>query len=100
MKNVTDGQDRARLLWTAAKFPGEFGARNTTALKADAQVVVLICGHLAECLPSGRQSTVRSQKGSLGFTAKCITGNRAAGNAAGMTGADRDGPARSAADGH
>src|SRR5690349_2282961 len=100
MKNVRDRQGRARLLCAAAKFPGEFGARNTTTLKADAQVGVPICADLYERMTSARQSGVRSQKGSLGFTAKCITRNRAPENAAGMTVAGRAGPARSAADGH
>src|ERR1700722_2527287 len=101
MKNVTDRQERTRNLWAAAKFPGEFGARNTTALKADAQVVMLICGHLDDRLASVSQSAVRSQKGSpRGFTAKYITGNRVADNAAVMTVADRARPARRAVDGH
>src|SRR5215469_2100484 len=97
MRNVRDRQDRARHLWAAAKFPGEFGARNTTALKADAQVVVLVCGDLVARLASGRQSGAPSQNG---FTAKCITVNGAADNAAGMTVAVRARPAGWAADGH
>src|SRR5579863_2922383 len=90
MKNVRDRQGRARHLWAAAKSPGEFGAPNTTAPMADAQVVVLICGHLDDRQPLGRQSGVRSQKGSpRGFTVKWITGNQSAGNTAGMAVAAR-----------
>src|SRR5690348_7673155 len=100
MKNVTDRQDRARRLWADAKFPGEFGARNTTALKTDAQVVVLICADLDARMAPGRQSGVQPQKDSLGFTAKRITRNRSAENAVGMTVADRAHPAGRAPDGH
>jgi hypothetical protein len=82
MKNVRDRQGRARHLWAAAKFPVEFGALNTTALKADAQVVVLICGDLDDRRAPDRQSGVLPQKGSpRRFAVKSITGNQAAGNA-------------------
>ena len=77
MKNVTDRRDGARHLWAAAKFRGEFGAPNTTVQKADAQVVVLICGDLDGGRASGLDPGLRSEKDSLAvFPVKRITGNR------------------------
>jgi hypothetical protein len=65
-------------LWADTKFQREFGALITTAPRADAQVVALICGHLDEREASRRQSGVRPQKGSPhGFAVKRITVNHA-----------------------
>ena len=77
MKNVTDRPDRARHLWGAAKFPRESGAPNTTAPRADAQVMTLICGDTVGGQASGHQSRVQPQKVSThGFPVKQITVNR------------------------
>ncbi len=90
MRNVRDRQDLARHLWGAAKFPSEFGALNTTAQKADAQVMALICGHADDGQASGRRLAAAQENGSRpGILVKRITGNHAAEKAPGMAVAGR-----------
>ena len=77
MKNVTDRRDRAPQLWAATKFSREFGELNTTALKADALVVVLSWAYHGAEGQSARQSTGRAEKGSpRRILVKQPTGNR------------------------
>jgi hypothetical protein len=64
MKNVTDCLDSAPQLWAATKFPREFGALNTTAVKADMQVLALNWGHLDDAGAPRLQCRWSAEKGS------------------------------------
>src|ERR1700751_6461784 len=84
MKNVTDPLRRPWHLCDATKFPREFGVLSTTALKADAQVVVLSWGHLKLRGASHPQSGTRPEKGPGRFHVMRPAGIPARVKAAGM----------------
>ena len=77
MKNVTDRLDHAPQLWAATKFPREFGVLNTTAVKADVQVLALNGSHLDDAGAPRPQCRWRLEKGSpYLITVKRPNGNR------------------------